>query len=346
LCPVRCRICGKELKAVIGFHLEKHGITIQEYKRRFPDAEIQSKEANEKRRKSNKKYWSNEEVLKRHRERVKQAMSDPSLRRKLAEYQRERMKDPERREAARRSMKRLNSMKKADPEVRAKWERQRLEVLRSEEYRKKRSKIAKRLMSSEERRRRISTRLKELWKSAEYRQMQMRARKGVYTVEVRKKMSMKAAERVSRGVYNSVSSLEDMVHDELKKLGIAWMFYRQFPVDIGDRWVSVDLAIPELKIAVFCDGCYWHSCPICFNHETRKGIRGADAAITKNLKSKGWKVLRFWEHEIKGNLNKVMEKIITCVQETTLPLKEVEELFFGSNLSILSPPSRFPPPPA
>lgn len=67
-----------------------------------------------------------------------------------------------------------------------------------------------------------------------------------------------------------------------------------------------DIAFPNLKIAIFVDGCFWHGCP---EHATwpkqnaefwRKKIeanRARDADTNKRLLSAGWVVLRFWEHE-------------------------------------------------
>lgn len=67
-----------------------------------------------------------------------------------------------------------------------------------------------------------------------------------------------------------------------------------------------DLVFTRSRIAVFIDGCFWHSCPA---HGTRpksnaeywspklarnvQRDRETDAA----LEALGWQVLRFWEHE-------------------------------------------------
>ena len=70
-----------------------------------------------------------------------------------------------------------------------------------------------------------------------------------------------------------------------------------------------DFVFPRLKIAVFIDGCFWHGCSkhcrmpstnikYWNNKITKNKIR--DKKITKELKEKGWKVMRIWEHEIKS----------------------------------------------
>ena len=85
-----------------------------------------------------------------------------------------------------------------------------------------------------------------------------------------------------------------------------------------------DLVFTKYKIAVFIDGCFWHKCPLCFkNPETNREfwlekinsnvLR--DKGITKKLKSEGWKVIRIWEHDIKGkNINKCLKRIVLALQ--------------------------------
>lgn len=66
-----------------------------------------------------------------------------------------------------------------------------------------------------------------------------------------------------------------------------------------------DITFPRARIAVFVDGCFWHSCP---EHATRpvsnaewwseKLARNVarDRETDERLTSDGWTVLRFWEH--------------------------------------------------
>jgi len=67
-----------------------------------------------------------------------------------------------------------------------------------------------------------------------------------------------------------------------------------------------DVAFPGLRIAVFVDGCFWHGCPEhaswpkqnaeFWRHKIEaNGLRDVDT--NERLRSMGWMVLRFWEHE-------------------------------------------------
>ena len=68
-----------------------------------------------------------------------------------------------------------------------------------------------------------------------------------------------------------------------------------------------DLVFPTEKVAVFVDGCFWHSCP---EHATTpKRNRNwwvqklaanveRDRRHDEELREGGWKVIRLWEHEV------------------------------------------------
>ena len=62
-----------------------------------------------------------------------------------------------------------------------------------------------------------------------------------------------------------------------------------------------------MKLAVFVDGCFWHSCP---KHATKAANNAAfwrkklaankarDRRVTRTLRRLGWRVVRIWEHEL------------------------------------------------
>ncbi len=60
----------------------------------------------------------------------------------------------------------------------------------------------------------------------------------------------------------------------------------------------------EPNICIFADGCYWHSCPIHFKNGKYKEQRvQKDPQVNQKLVGQGYKVLRFWEHEINSNVD-------------------------------------------
>lgn len=93
-----------------------------------------------------------------------------------------------------------------------------------------------------------------------------------------------------------------------------------------------DLVFIRKRLAVFIDGCFWHKCPIHFvRPETRTefwinkidGNVRRDGAVNAKLKEAGWRVLRFWEHEIRENPEKVALAITGCLNAT-----QTETTFF------------------
>lgn len=68
-----------------------------------------------------------------------------------------------------------------------------------------------------------------------------------------------------------------------------------------------DFVFRGARLAVFVDGCFWHSCP---KHRTQpvnnsnfwqgklqRNIE-RDRLVNKTLKNQGWQVLRVWQHEL------------------------------------------------
>lgn len=78
-----------------------------------------------------------------------------------------------------------------------------------------------------------------------------------------------------------------------------------------------DFVFWRQKIALFVDGCFWHSCPLhanmpknnrAFWKKKLKGSADRDVFVNRELRKLGWKVIRIWEHELKDPA-KVARKI-------------------------------------
>ena len=80
-----------------------------------------------------------------------------------------------------------------------------------------------------------------------------------------------------------------------------------------------DFAFPKLKLAVFVDGCFWHSCPRhanlpvnnrAFWKRKLEANSGRDKLVNRTLRARGWRVLRIWQHELSsGNEKKLIRRI-------------------------------------
>ncbi len=80
-------------------------------------------------------------------------------------------------------------------------------------------------------------------------------------------------------------------------------------VQAGQRRFQVrpDFVFPVHKFAVFVDGCFWHGCPIHatqprqnakFWRDKIANNQARDRLVTRQLRARGWRVLRLWEHEL------------------------------------------------
>ena len=79
-----------------------------------------------------------------------------------------------------------------------------------------------------------------------------------------------------------------------------------------------DFVFVERRLAVFVDGCFWHGCPRCGHYPRTRGAfwkakidrtRDRDRERNKELRKRGWKVLRFWEHDLQSKLEQCVQKV-------------------------------------
>lgn len=88
--------------------------------------------------------------------------------------------------------------------------------------------------------------------------------------------------------------------------GAGYRFRKDYRLDLGNVKPRPDIVFTRARVAVFVDGCYWHSCP---EHGTSPS-RNADywaPKLARNverdrehdlaLQEAGWTVVRVWEHE-------------------------------------------------
>ena len=80
---------------------------------------------------------------------------------------------------------------------------------------------------------------------------------------------------------------------------------------------SPDFASRRRRIAVFCDGDFWHG----YRYHEKKKLAGKywrdkiernmarDKYVTRRLRREGWSVLRFWEHDIRKDPDKCVRRV-------------------------------------
>lgn len=103
------------------------------------------------------------------------------------------------------------------------------------------------------------------------------------------------------------TKIELKVEAELQKQNINYQ--KQVPLC---KIAIVDFYLPDHNSVIQCDGCYWHNCPI-HNLKPLAGRTEKDRNKDLILYSNGFKVFRFWEHEI----NKSTEECINRIKQKT-----------------------------
>ena len=156
---------------------------------------------------------------------------------------------------------------------------------------------------------------------------------------------------VMRAVPSSGTQPEKLFRKALRTAGI-----RSFKVCQEDLPGKPDIVIPSKKMAIFIDGDFWHG-----NQYRTRGYASLDqqldavnngaywqkkigANIARDLRNtelllqKGWNVARFWESDVRNNVDGCVETLVNNRRHgstdafSVLPQKTVTEFFSGIGL--------------
>jgi DNA mismatch endonuclease (patch repair protein) len=168
---------------------------------------------------------------------------------------------------------------------------------KSEEAREKVSKAMRGHSVSEETRRKITEGNRGKHLSEETRRKISEAEKGRVSPMKGKHQSEEAKQKLREIRLKQIfprkdTSIEVALQNGLRERGIAFETHK--PI-----YGQPDIFI-EPNICIFADGEYWHS---------RPEVKERDAEVNRILTERGYRVLRFWEHEINSNLNACLDMI-------------------------------------
>ncbi len=128
---------------------------------------------------------------------------------------------------------------------------------------------------------------------------------------------------------------QSWVMSKIRRRGNRWTelatvaFFRRHRITGWRRHQAVfgrpDFVSPKIKLAVFVDGCFWHACPSHSNIpvQNRKfwklkldANRRRDRLVRRTLQSRGWRVLRIWEHELsRRNHGRLLARVKRSIGE-------------------------------
>ncbi len=98
----------------------------------------------------------------------------------------------------------------------------------------------------------------------------------------------------------------------------------RFRIERRVEGVKADIVFTAARVAIFVDGCFWHSCPI---HGTKPGSNTGywlpklttnaqrDLRQTARIEAAGWAVVRVWEHDCKDACPATAERVARLVRK-------------------------------
>lgn len=95
--------------------------------------------------------------------------------------------------------------------------------------------------------------------------------------------------------------------------------YTMYPKMYGNP----DFVLEKQKIAIFCDGDFWHGYKYAEKKRPAKKFwrdkiernMARDRRVSRKLRREGWSVLRFWEHDVEKKTDVCINKILRKVEE-------------------------------
>ena len=122
--------------------------------------------------------------------------------------------------------------------------------------------------------------------------------------------------QVMRGNRKVDTGPEVRLRSAMHRAGMRYRKSRLITAD--DVRVRPDVVFPRQRVAIFVDGCFWHSCP---EHGTSPRANTAywlpklhrnverDHLVNAALTAGGWSVVRVWEHEVAVEVHAAVERV-------------------------------------
>jgi len=125
------------------------------------------------------------------------------------------------------------------------------------------------------------------------------------------------------------SKIEKMMLAGIRKAGM-----KKYRKNTSEVYGKPDFSWKEYKVAVFCDSDFWHGYKWGKKFKDSFKVRKKfwvnkiqsnmqrDKRVNRKLAEEGWKVLRFWEHEIMRS----PEKCILKIEKAMTPKQKLDSI--------------------
>jgi DNA mismatch endonuclease (patch repair protein) len=112
------------------------------------------------------------------------------------------------------------------------------------------------------------------------------------------------------------TKIEFRMKDLLERLKCHYIMYPKM-------YGNPDFILEKQKIAIFCDGDFWHGYKYLGKKRPSKKYwrikietnMKHDKRISRKLRRDGWSVLRFWEHNIEKREDLCVNKLLKKIKE-------------------------------
>lgn len=103
------------------------------------------------------------------------------------------------------------------------------------------------------------------------------------------------------------------------------LWHRGFRYHVNERVEGIrpDLVFQGPHVAVYVDGCFWHGCPRHYSapesnadfwKQKLERNQARDRRNNQTLEEAGWTVLRFWECEIREDVEEVGDEVVDSLR--------------------------------
>lgn len=134
-----------------------------------------------------------------------------------------------------------------------------------------------------------------------------------------------------------ISGPHRKVSEALQEAGL-WEAYEledEVFLTLPNGWKHpVDIASKKHRVGIEIDGCFYHGCQ---THCKREGLseewlsriaqtEERDRVFTDHMRKQGWVVLRYWEHELEGDLEDVVREVRWALEGKNLQGEDPEKI--------------------
>ena len=134
-------------------------------------------------------------------------------------------------------------------------------------------------------------------------------------------MSDRFSKEVRSHIMSSIRSKDTKVEVIFRKA--LWKAGYKYRKNASQYFGKPDLILKKFRLVIFIDSFFWHGCPWHFKAPKSnkkywvpkiENNKKRDKRVTRYYRRHGWKVLRFWEHKIKKDLDCCVAKTINSLK--------------------------------